>query len=612
MSEKFLRFMRQSRYKFMPSQKEALKNIWSQNSRGDIRRLERKKGSRFLKILGLVILFFALLAGISWLGFFLTSGKNQSEGVSLNIDGPTEVINFSEMEIKISYQNKDFFPLANAALALQYPEEIQIIETEPKSDNESFSRWTLGSLGAQKEGFILIKGRIIGNIDSKMRLQATLTYRPANFNADFQTVKNLEILIKDSPLNISLESQLKELAAGEPLELDINYKPEENEIIFPDNLRLLFDFPQEFLIEKTEPENIIIENSVAIDNPDKEQTIKIIGAFAPEAEGDYEMSIKAILIKQDKISILKETKQSVKIIKNNLNLRLFVNERAENQQIKLGDNLLIRLDLDNQSLSAVKNLKLRLSSDSALINWESVEGENKGEIKDNLLTWDKNNFPQLEEIKSGGKISLNFKVNLKDSANSQVEPRINLAAGVLIEEIGGRQVNLETKSQAIELRVGSNLKVSSKALFYANDKTPLGEGAWPPEVGKETVLRLIWRLDNSFHELKDIKISAELPANIRFEEKKIIEAGSITFNPENRVIEWKINRLPLGVKSLEAQFKISFVPSEEERGQLLLLLSETTAEAFDSALQSLIAARAPSLTSNLESDRFAEDKGIVQ
>jgi hypothetical protein len=140
----------------------------------------------------------------------------------------------------------------------------------------------------------------------------------------------------------------------------------------------------------------------------------------------------------------------------------------------------------------------------------------------------------------------------------------------------------------------------------------LGSGPLPPEVGQETRYRLIWQISNSYHELSDIKVSADLPGTIRFEGKKTLDAGTLSFDPEKRTVEWIINRLPLSVKNLEAQFEVLVVPSEEDRGRLLLLLSESQAAAQDTALQSQIVARAGALNSNLAGDKYAEGQGVVK
>jgi hypothetical protein len=603
-------YYRKNKLRFS-TKKEVLKSIWAPDGRiPDLTRLERRRRHWFFRFTISLIIFLGLLAGISWLGLYLTEGKYKEGGVQIDLEAPEEVNNLEEITIKITYRNNDKFPLASSSINLRYPPEIQFEKAEPKADDETMNNWTLGSLEAGKEGSIILQGKVLGVTGSKITLQAILNYKPANFNSEFQSVKTAEIFIKDSPIQMNFDGPTERIS-GEPLEISLTYQNISLNKL--SDIQLALSFPSSFLLEQTEPaltNNQIL--SIKNLNPGEEKQIKIKGTFPSEAGGNYEFKATASLILDDNNYLLKETNYTIKINKSNLILHLFVNELSENQQIRAGDKLSIRISLDNQSENKLENLTLQFLADSPLIDWESFEGEAKGNLERNRMTWNQNNLAQLGKMEKGDKLDFSFKIKLVPNPNPQIEPLIKLNALVKIGKLNGRPVQTEGRSEEITLKVGSDLQLFSSAYYFNENKQPVGSGPLPPEVGKETHYRLVWQLTNSYHELTNIKVRASLPDNIRFEGQKAIEAGTLSFDPQTRNIIWEINRFPLSVKKLKVEFEVSTIPTEADRGKIILLLSDSQGEALDTALQTSIVVQAKALTSNLEHDKFAEGQGVVR
>lgn len=596
---------------FSSAKKNTLKTIWTPGGRlPDMSRLERRPGKKILRFVVIFLIFFALLTAFTWLGLYFTQGKYQEGGIRLEIQGPDEVNNFDEFELLIKYQNNERSPMAMSYLSLRYPQELQISETIPAADDENKTKWSIGTINAEKEGVIILKGKILGRIQSVINLQATLTYKPSNFNSEFQQVKTKEILLKDSPLELTLEAP-GEINSGEAMELNLSCRNIAIDKL--ENLTISLALPPAFLIEKTEP--ALENNQKLVLNellPEEEKKIKIKGLFSSDAEGDYDLGFNLSKDFGERSYILKETKQTVKVARNNLALRLFVNERLENQQAKLSDTLQFRIDLDNHGEDTFENVSLTFSAESPLMDWDSLSGINKGKKVNHSLVWDKSNLPSLAKIKAGEKLSFSFQLNLLKSAPPQTDPLIRFSSRVKIGKLNNKEIQAERRSQEIIIKTGSDLRLQAMARYYDDKRRALGSGPLPPEVSKETKYRLVWQINNSYHELTNLKISAVLPDNVRFEGKKTAEAGDLVFNPATRMLEWQINQMPLNIKKLEAQFDVAIVPQENERGNLVLLLGDSLAEATDAVLQSQIVSRAGALNSNLTGDKFAEGKGMVK
>lgn len=587
-----------------------LRAIWAEGGRmPDMSRMERKKGGRFFRIFIALFVFFGLLATVSWLGFFLTKGRVQGGGVVLNIDIPQEINNFDEITIAIRYQNRETSPLAATSLDLRYPQEIHITNVEPKADNESSTRWALGTLGSGEEKVITLKGKILGTIGKKLSAQAVFDYRPSNFNSDFQTVKTVEFSIQDSPLSISSAAP-EEIISGELVNFETAMENTGEEVL--NDVRLVLDIPESLVLGTSEPK-LDDQNGILIKSlkPGEKSKIKLSGAFTPEAEGAYTLIARAVKTTGEREATLKESASIITVKRNNFIARLFVNERAEDQQIKPGDTLQVRADISNQTGSDVEGVRLSVLSSSPLIDWSKVAANPKGKASDDGLAWDPKSFSKLTKIKHGETASISFSLPLLASSASG-ESLIRLTAIAEASKIGGRAVEDETRSQEIRLRVGSDLKVSARARYYADKKTTLGSGPLPPEVGKETSYRIIWRLSNTLHKLENIKASAILPSNVRFAGKISSDSGTLAFDPSTRIATWLLDQVPADAKPLEAQFDVILVPDEIDRGKLSLLLGETEVEAKDTTLGTGIAARGESLTTNLNGDSIAEGKGIVK
>ncbi|MDP3245297.1 MAG: hypothetical protein Q8M83_06635 [bacterium] len=595
-----------------PPKKDLLKSIWSQeNGRlPNMAKLDRQKRSRLFRFLTGLTFFVALLAGITWLGLYFTSGRNQSEGIKINIESPTEVDNLKEIDVKIKYQNTDSQPLATASLYLRYPQELQIINAEPAADNENNNQWTMGTVEARQNGEIDLKVKILGDANTKINLQAIFTYKPANFNSEFQVINSTELTIKEPLIDLAF-AEPGEALPGESLGLEITLRNNNTESFT--NAALDLVLPPSFLVDKIEP---AMTNNQRLTfkelAPDQEQKIKIRGVFASEAEGSYDIVANFVSLVGDKNYLLKSAKQTVQVTKSNLILRLFINEQAENQQAKLGDTLQIRMDLDNQSENEFEGVILKLLANSPLLDWKSLTGDNKAKVENNIATWDSSSFAKLAKIKANDKLSLNFKINLQSATNSQTDPTIKFSAKAAIGKINGKAVQTEIKTGEIAIRVGSDLGLQTWARYYDDNHKALGSGPWPPEMDKESHLVVFWRLTNNYHELQNLKVTTELPPNIRFDGKKDLTAGNLSFDPNKRIITWDISRLANTVNEVEAQFNISVLPQASDSGKILLLTGETQVVATDSVLGSQIAARSGALNSSLPNDKFAEGKGTVK
>ena len=170
----------------------------------DMGRLEKVSHSTFRSALVGLTVFFGVLAIASWAGFFLFSpsrGGFRGDQVALEIQGPTEVKSGELVAYAVRYANGEGTPLGTASLELRTPRQFKIVSVEPAQD-EGF--WRLGSVAPGKDGTVTVKGIFLAPIGKTYDMQSILSYRPADFNSEFQKVATSAITVKDSVFELAV------------------------------------------------------------------------------------------------------------------------------------------------------------------------------------------------------------------------------------------------------------------------------------------------------------------------------------------------------------------------------------------------------------------------
>lgn len=598
----------------------------------DMSKIEHKKRSRAKMILIGLVIFFAFLAGLSWLGFFIfVPQKFSGQGVKLEITAPREIAGGEEISLLIKYENNENVPLGQAEIEVRYPEKFILKETKPQASNLQNNLWNLGSIPAGGKGEIEIKGQLFGEINTSETVQAALTYKPADFNSDFQKVAQAAIEIKNSFLEISVEGPEKVLVNDE-LVYKVKYK-NTAQITFQ-NLKIKAFYPENFVFDSAKPESLKEDNSVwLIENldPEKEGEIEITGSFVGDVEGSKELKMQIGFVINDRFNLQKENNFSLEVIKGETLLTLIVNGDNKDQAVNFGSPLNYSIVYKNNSQVEMEDIEIKITFETtskdnkSLLDWESLDDESNGQVlgvqisedvRSGTIVWTKRQIKDLASLGPNKEGMINFQIKIKDYetvSNWQFENfEIKSLAEMKIGQMG--DIISESKlvqSNAIVLKLNSDLKLTAQARYFNDDEVAVGYGPVPPKVGEVTAYRIFWKLTNSLHEIENLKVSAFLPQSVNWSEKFEIEAGEIEFNKVTREIVWTLNRLPKNVQSVGINFEVTVKPSEEEAGKLLTLLEPTTATGTDKITSGVITLISDELNSDLKGDPQVEGKGIV-
>lgn len=186
-----------------------LHRIYDPESEQDMTRLDQVNHSFVKKILVGLMVFFATLAAISWTGFFFFSPSKEKfagEKVMVTIEGPTEVRSGETTTYAVRWKNNEPVALGTAQLELRLPKTFVVVKTDPSSDGTT---WQIGSVASGHDGLVTVQGVALAPLEKTMDIQAILTYRPADFNSEFQKVSTRTITIKDSVIELDVKGPTK-------------------------------------------------------------------------------------------------------------------------------------------------------------------------------------------------------------------------------------------------------------------------------------------------------------------------------------------------------------------------------------------------------------------
>ncbi len=545
----------------------------------------QRRGRRGLtSVLGWTLGILVLVSGLAWGGYlkfgnpFLT---NDTEKLDVTIEGADEVVSGRPVKYEIRYANTGRLPIASLSLHLITPAGLTITSTNPAPTNDQ-KEWLVGSVTNGSDGVIVVEGTWVDPVPSVQTLQVVSSYRPANFNADFQDIKTKTVNVSTSTLALETEG-IDKAKVGVSMTYIFRVKNEGGVAVSGVHVRL--DIPEVFTVSKAEPTppGAGAEWITGSIDPQGTYEVKVTGSFTSDAVGlqgimghvgymrDTSFLEQAFVVAQTDVEA------------SDVKVSLIANGSTTDQTIDPSDTLRVSVSAD---VGAEKNVSLSLvfASDSTIpINWSRAELDG-GTKKNGTITW-----------ADTTKADLSLPVTTSGT-------KFTLTAIVTVGE-------LTIRSSPMTVQVNSDLSLSASAHYFVDD-APVGEGPLPPTVGKKTTYRVYWELTNSAHPLTDIVVKATVPTSANFELTRETSTGTVDYDKTSRTLTWVINALSREQSSVSTSFDISVTPTSDDIGNSLKLLNETRVTATDTETHGTMDRSASALTTNVN-DPGAESKGVV-
>lgn len=585
-------------------------------------RLERSRGRPFPW--GWVIGSLTVLSLAAVGGFFVFNRTNQFSGASvqLELEAPAEVASGDDIVLTAKYQNLEPVNLVRAELTIEYPEGFTVQETSRASTNDFQNAFDLGTIASGRVATMTIKGTIFGSVNTARAFSATLAYRPANFNSEFQTTAEAKTKITSSILTLTLDGP-KKLAPGASGAWTIGYANTANrdlanvqiEAVYPDGLEVTGTNPA------TGPESRTGTGVWRLDSiaQDTKGTITVTGSMVGDVGDTFELTARAGLVTAtNTIDLQAEQAILVILVNTGLTTSVAVNGQTELSVAELGTSLNYTIRIANESDVEISDIAATVTLDGAALDLTELENPAKAKVDNRSLTWTKDQVLGLELLKPGQDVTIrlavgtvaSLTVDSDDDVNQRVVARVAVSSPTLPTPAEG------TPPIEFTTKIVTTFGFQAEARYYSDEGSAYGQGPVPPVVGQTTSYRIFWRVTNTTSEAANMVVTAALPTHVFWTGKNIgRDAGDIRIDPDERTVSWTLNKVPPGTGSrlptLVAYFEVSITPNDTQVGNSVVLTNTAAAKATDSFSGRTLEVSQPSLTTDVPNDPQAAGEGTV-
>ncbi len=501
------------------------------------------------------------------------------------------VLSGNSDEFIINYKNDEGYPIQGAVLKLDLPKGFAITSVDPslKFDTNS-NTFNLGDMEAGDKGELRLKGIIQGEIGERQFIGLNLTYQRGHLKK--QLLSSIVYHIDSSALELALE--IPEASyAGVAFNGTVEVKNAGDAVI--ENAALV--------LPKTDweiaPNEAAFGNGVAkLSKLDPGEVRKIPFEATPLGEvGEKDFVVEGgLMIDETLVSQVTITKK-VSVGEPVLELSTSFEQIAYE-----GKDTVLGLSFKNNGEYALSKLSFSFE------NKRDTMAVSKVSVNDSSFVAVNNSIAYSSELAPGAGENASVTVSFDrkgNSLNDYLSPSI-----IVSYQMNGQDFRYSVAVP--RLKINSNLSVNSGGYYYGPQGDQLGIGPIPPQVDIPTTYWIIWEANNLGNDIANFEVSADLPANVVWLDQQSLVAGSLSYSPVGRRILWKVDALSQTGGNYRASFAVSIVPRTEDVGKTPDLLTNIGFRGSDLYTGADIVKKLANITTNIESDRKAAGKGVVE
>ncbi|MEI7511966.1 MAG: hypothetical protein WCK01_00700 [Candidatus Uhrbacteria bacterium] len=612
---------------------KGLESIYMNGGEGDLKSMRHTKRSLALRIFAWVVGSCAVLSALAWAGLilFVPAGPAVGKSIQLSIDGPTVIGLGREETFKIGWENTSYQSIKEVHVRLSLPPSLMVTNVQPEASAENAYDWDLGFVAPGTKGQIVLKGVFLGNLGEKSSIQAVSTYRVFDSGKPEQVLVVNPVTFGETVLAGQFRLPSKAVA-GDTVTLEYQVANQGDQGLR--GLRIRMKVPKDFTPVMTSSTSFKLVNGgeeweqILGDFPSHASTsVKLVGQFVAGSVGNVNLQVRAGVPKPDGSFLpLLVTTSTLPILAGDLGLELIVNGSDADRTVQPGDPLRLTIAYRDLSPEPLTDVRLALSFESMFdgisstgttaLDWKSLSDTGHGATTTNAriqtIRYSKDTVPVFAEVapQSNGTIDITIPTLAMTSGTRDVVVRVTLEG--LMATVGKDKSLRVIKTRPINIRYRSDISLAAEARYFTEEGAPVGYGPLPPVVKKTTDYRVYWTLKKSLHPLENIEVSAVLPGSVAFGATSSTDAGTISYDAATRTVRWKLNRMPEDVKELGANFDVQLTPASIDVNRFADLLSESRFTATDVTIKESIVRSVPPLTTDLQNDEGAKNKGVVK
>lgn len=541
-----------------------------------------------LVLLAIILILLGVILNIY---FFASTKKNNLVDFQVS-SNPVELINGQETEFTINYTNTTNDTLSEVSLVLKQPETLHKPEYSIETFNLQTNTLKIGELAPQAHGQFKLKGFLLGDLETKQEFLAVINYKN-KYGQDRQEFFRCDFELNGSALHAEMTLPEKAIATS-PFTSQIEVK-NTSDINF-DDLKISLAWP----------DNVHYISSNLSEPNDKTW---IIGNYQAGQEEIYEFSAKAYINQPQTINLradfyanydgqeflLAKAEKDIWIDFSKVKIG-FINLENTNS-ITPGGSANYTISYKNEENYTVTNLELGLIATGEYATGQTVK-------------INRNDYQKLAKLEPGQEASIDLPLGIKsviDFSKEKETYNIEVKAIVSFDD-PNEKARITVESKPTVTKVSSRLSLNTAGVFYTPQGDQIGVGSVPPVVGQYTSYWAFLKIVNTNNDIKDVKLTATIPAGVEFTDIYNVTAGNqIVFEENSRTITWVIGDVErfAGIFKLapEARIQLAIVPSENQVGTSPLLLNNISVTATDKETGTFLSASG----ANISTDIFLDE-----
>ncbi|MBU1877282.1 MAG: hypothetical protein ABH876_01245 [Patescibacteria group bacterium] len=506
-----------------------------------------------------LIVFLVIALALTSL-YYWRSNSYSRETLKLEIIGPDKVNIAENFEYLVKYKNNGQSRLEEPKLIFEYP-AYSIVD-----ENLLRKEISLEDIYPGEEKTYSFKVRLLGKEGEARTAKVSLSYKPKNLNARFESKTTLTTVIQSVPLTFRFDLP-SEIESGKDLTFNLNYF---SNIDYPlSNLRIKVDYPSGFEFVKSNPKSLeSVEWDIPPLNKAEGGRIEITGRAKVNVGEESIFKAEIGSWQNGEFVLLKEVFKGVRVVKPALDISQKINGSLE-YIANPGDLLHYEISFKNIGDSPLTDLSLLITligDNFDLTTIKALQADyNSG---DNSLVWDWKKIGELQflDIKETGNVE--FWVKLKDNW------AISSSTG---QEVIKTNIYISQAQEEFETKVNSKMEIVQKGYF--SDEIFGNSGPIPPRSSETTTYTIMWQAKNFYNDVDNVKVKAKLSDNVKltgliFPEEETLK---FTFDSSSREVIWDVGELKVGRGTLNpapnVAFQVSFTPNNSQIGQMPEIIS---------------------------------------
>lgn len=563
------------------------------------------------KIFIFVILIGLILVAIGL--WYWQKNPYSKDILKLEILGPEQASIFQEVEYTVKYKNNGNIRLEEPKLVFEFPEySVPPLSESAGNPGASLKRKEigpdqLGDIYPGEEKTFTFKARLFGKEGDVKAARATMSYKPRNLNARYESATTFSTEIKPILLTFDFDLPSK-VEAGRDLDFSLNYFSNLDNPLT--DLGIKLEYPNGFNFASSDPKSLgENEWDIPLLNKTDGGRIKIKGKLSGNLNEQKIFRATLGVWQEDNFIPLKEITRGTEIAEPNISVFQRING-SDDYTANPGDMLHYEIFFRNINNNPFNNLFLVTKLEGALFDLDSIKVESgKFSKGDNSIVWDWRDVPKLAFLGQGEEGKVEFWVNLKDISISSPQQNSSVLKDTVL---------VSQAQEKFEIKVNSKLMVTQRALYQ--DEVFGNTGSVPPRVGKPTTYTIMWDVKNYYNTAKNITVKATLPDNVKLTGNffPASESSNFSFDNNSREIVWRVGNQGLnpgaGIlnQAPSISFQVSLIPNSNQIGVSADIISEAKIKGDDQWTGQVIESSSPGENTNLKDDPISGNKGGVQ